>query len=173
MINLLIALLVSVTSICSAAQWTFHGFKDNYSAVTWTDFSEPITYLCMSWDWAWDQAGLGTIDSGTRTLVNSIGGITDSGFTGYSDVLSLDVPDGFVFLTLSVTSGYPDYNGDYSNLPFPKTSGEYWLDMDSTGSPRLSTSQPTDFGKWAWDGSINPNYVAPAAVHGKSHIKKH
>jgi len=126
----------------------------------------------MSWDFGWDQTLLGPIDSGTRTLVNGPGGVTDSGFTGYSDVLTLEVPDGFVFLTLSVTSGYPDYNGDYNNIPFPSVPGEYWIDMDSSGVPRLSTSQPSDFGKWAWDGSINLNYVAPLVAHGKSHKKK-
>ena len=151
-----------------ADQWTFHGFRDNYSAVTWTDFGQPTTYLCMSWDWGWDQTGLGPVDSGTRTLVS---GVSDSGFTGYSDVLTLDVPAGFVFLTCTVTSGYPDYNGNPNNVTFPTIAGEYWLDMDSTGNPRISSSQPSDFGKWAWDGSINPDYVAPLLIR-KHHGKK-
>lgn len=165
---ILIAVLVWV-SLCSGAQWTFHGFRDNYSAVTWTDFAQPTTYLCMSWDWGWDQTGLGPIDSGTRTLVI---GVSDSGFTGYSDALTLDIPDAFVFLTCMVTSGYPDYNGNWDNVAFPTAPGEYWLDMDSTGTPRLSSSQPSDFGKWAWDGSINPNY-AELLSRGKGHTKKH
>lgn len=156
-----------------SSNWTFHGFKDNYSAVTWTDFGQSsITYLCMSWDWGWDQTGLGPIDSGTRTLINGPGGVVDSGFTGYADVLTLDVPDGFVFITCSVTSGYPDYNGNSDNVTFPSAPGEYWLDMDSAGQPRLSTTQPPDFGKWAWDGSINPSWTAAKKGFAKGHNKQ-
>lgn len=158
-IIILIGLVASMGS--NAAEWIFHGCKDNYSAVTWTDLGQPTTYLCMSWDWLWDQTGLGPIDSGTRTLVS---GGYDSGYSGYAESLTLDVPDGFVFLTCMVTSGYPDYNGNWDNVPFPLVSGEYWLDMDSTGTPRLSTSRPEDFGKWAWDGSVNPNWVEPMST---------
>jgi hypothetical protein len=64
----------------------------------------------------------------------------------------------------------PDYLGyaDYGAI----ASGEYWIDIVPGGGDfRLSTSAPSDFGKWAWDGSINPNYVEPL-LKGRSHGKK-
>lgn len=161
----LLSVLVCFT--VQAATWTFHGCKDNYSAVTWIQAS-PLQFYTMSWDWTWDQTGLGDIDSGTRFLVS--GGF-DSGYSGYSESLTLDIPDGYEFLTLMVTGPYPDYNGDQSNLDFPTIPGEYWLDFASDGTRRLSTTAPTDFGKWAWDGALNPNYVAPLVIHGRSHKK--
>lgn len=44
-------------------------------------------------------------------------------------------------------SNYSDIWVDWSNIPFSE--------------PRITTQKPEDFGKWAWDGSINPNYVEP------------
>jgi hypothetical protein len=37
---------------------------------------------------------------------------------------------------------------------------------------RVSPNAPQDFGKYEWDGSINPNYVEPlgAKKHGKKKI---
>lgn len=64
---------------------------------------------------------------------------------------------------------FPDFLGGdlFSGL----TEGEYWLDVDTAGNHgRVSSSQPLDFGEYLWDGSINPNYVAPISLkkhHGR------
>lgn len=50
--------------------------------------------------------------------------------------------------------------------------GEYWIDWASNMQIRISQTEPSDFGKWLGDGSINPNYVEPIAPL-KSNRGKH
>lgn len=40
---------------------------------------------------------------------------------------------------------------------------DWWADWDSVGA-RFSNSKPSDFGKYLWDGSINPNYAEPLVL---------
>lgn len=49
---------------------------------------------------------------------------------------------------------------------------EYWIDFASDGTARIATTQPSDFGKWAWDGSINPSWIALKKGFAKGHNKQ-
>ena len=59
----------------------------------------------------------------------------------------------------------------------PFQSGDVWIDWNADGSLRVSNSaiEPTEFGKWLSDGSLNPNYIGPpvsSKKHGKAHFKQ-
>lgn len=156
----------------NAATWTFHGTKDNYSYVyLWQPAGGSGAAVQLQWDWNWDRLFPASADSGTQFITAAAG--TD--WTGYSDVLTVDIDPAFQVTVIDISGPATGYNGltewlfPYSPPSGPQP-GEYWIDFASDGTGRVSTSEPSDFGKWAWDGSINPNYVAPLAVkkhHGK------
>lgn len=124
----------------------------------------------LQWDYDWDTAFPSSADSGLHLWTPVLGVVTD--WTGYSDTLSFDdlysgVGERLVFPVI-LSGPSPDYSS-YTYVDWSGGPGEYWIDFNSAGTPRISTSAPFDFGKWAWDGSINPNYVAPLTKkhHGK------
>lgn len=170
-----IAVFLSCIS-CHAGTWILHGFSDNFLECSWQQdaFNGSPVLAYAEWDLAFDQAFPQWSDSGV-----SYDDATT--WTGYSDVLTVTVPDGVILSTVTIGLGYPYYsspgvdgrflfwNGDQPQiLTFP---GEYWIDIPAGGfGIRVSLFAPSDFGKWAWDGSINPNYVSPLAPkkhHGK------
>lgn len=177
-----ILLLVS-TFISQASTWTFHGCKDNYTDFIFWQSSAQADQFWARWDWNWDQAFPNAFDSGI-----SVNGYINP--SGYSETLAFDPPGGVFLYGLNISSPYSDSPGayfdgsqtlgcvfDFSTMtpqPFDLAEGEYWLDYDGSGNLRLSTAQPSDFGKWAWDGSINPSWVEPLTAkkhHGKGHGK--
>lgn len=168
---LILCLVVQLTAHSST--WTIHGVRDNYLSLIWfTDYAD-MAWSAL-WDYQWDQDNCP--DSGfwanPRAEI-SCDCVVAYGVVAYSDVLICDVPDGVPLQSLSMAEPAPYYNGwvDSQLLPEP---GEYWIDWNQEQSIRISTTQPADFGKWAWDGSINPSWVEPLAAkkgHGKGHVK--
>lgn len=169
----IIPLLLCVLGLnLNAATWTFHGVKDNYSYVNlWQPAGGSGVAVQLQWDWNWDQLFPSSADSGVQYINAGIG----THWTGYADTLTVDIDPSFQVTVIDVSGPAPGYNGLTEwlfpyNPPSGPQPGEYWIDFASDGTGRISTSAPTDFGKWAWDGSINPNYVAP--LNTKGH-KKH
>lgn len=171
----IIALIL--TTVCVHCQtWTFHSAETVNPVVTVTsdgtwnavpgwyvinyqygvnDYGNPVSFQNQ---WLWQEQIL--------QFWTPTGGVWDTTFyylTG--NTLTINQPPVDVW----VEGAIPDYFGysDYGAL----ATGEYWFDISPAGYDfRLSTTQPTDFGKWLWDGSINPNYVSPLAPkkhHGK------
>lgn len=175
----IIGLLVFVTVNGFCETWVFHGCKDNYSeALFYEDISNGSMYA-LRWDWNYDQEYPTWADSGISFNWENA--------SGYNDTLTFECPSGYILYGIAVSAPWPDYNNgqlfgyqwDYQlhkpaqyNIP----SGEYWVDFASDGTGRLSITQPADFGKWAWDGSINPSWIEPETAilqHGKKigHVK--
>lgn len=173
--------------VSNAATWTIHSFKDNAPTATWSSSSE---YWMVFWDLAFDLAQPDSPDSGFyQAFVGGSDGLNlISG--GYQDTWTINIPDDSWLVRVDMYGPYPDYNGwdghlywpgghawngqiippsSTSNSPIP---GEYWIDYDSTGVARMSTAQPSDFGKWAWDGSINPSWVAAKKGYAKGHYRQ-
>lgn len=142
--------------------WTFHSWQDNFVDVT---LGDGTSYVDCFFDYSWDAAFPSSADSGVYW---SSGLIT---ITPKALTLSVDVAPDWLMTSFYVAQGYPGYNGSWSGIAEPDlTAGEYWIDFASDGSYRISASRHTDFGKWAWDGSLNPSWVEPLAEtkHGKA-----
>ena len=158
----------------NAATWTLHGFKDNfmYVKIVGTDFNPTgIWQYEIVWDWGYDQVFPLNTDSGLATWDGP-----NATYAGpYQDVWSISTDLEMAELTLS--GGYPGYAGGATIqtwlggiLPIAlQTISEAWIDFDSVGNIRASNTQPSDFGKWAWDGSINPHYVGPLTTKHHGH----
>lgn len=170
-------LLLSIVSLkTEGAIWTLHGCKDNYLQVRWIADQNPPFYWggTMDFDWTWDQLYPDQSDSGIQTW--DLSGSTS--WTGYSDALSLDVPDLARCWNAYQSGSGPNYDGwnDWSLYWETMVAGEYWIDFAPDGAVRISTTSPSDFGKWAWDGSVNPSWVEPPlapAQQGKRLAKGH
>lgn len=168
-------ILISAFSFqVNAALWTFHGCKDNWSAVrlrqaSWPD---PTTHeYFIYWDHTWDLMYPELADSGS-TYRDANQNLLSYVQEGYLDTYSLDIPSDYYVFMADVYGPAPDYSGNGNELSSSFAwPGEYWIDFDATGSPRVSMTQPSDFGKWAWDGSVNPSWFEPLAKkgHGKGH----
>lgn len=184
---------------CIATTWTIHGCKDNLLQVS--AYSNYVTlsngvrkisgYEWFSWAWwdyYWDIAFPEYADSGSECRIIGFWSyrILHSNYA-YSDVQVICVGEGhpdapIVSLTEDVwceawiSGPYPDYAGGLYVI-IPVEGGEFWIDFDETGNGRLSTYCSSDFGKWAWDGSINPSWVEPPLApvertkRGKGHNK--
>lgn len=176
----IIALILALFSTnLVASQWIVHGFRDNFLDVgIWGgQFQVTEYWVDLYWDYAWDIAVPSSADSGLYKSQNW------SGVTiGYQDTWTVDMPGpdaGFV-LWAWISGGYPDYGGGL-DLRYPPpdfnevrmTPGEYWFDFAQNGVGRITIgpNPPTDFGKWAWDGSINPSWVAAKKGYAKGHNK--
>lgn len=185
-------LSVLVCFAVQAATWTIHAFKDNYTHVSilspggWPSgvFGQGsegnLWFIGVDWDWNWDQLYPDNADSGAYVDTMQIdGSYSNTSYLGYQDTWGFDPPtvtglfwDATTPTTqIFISGGAPDYGGGVSASFNDYPPSEVWIDFASDGTLRLSTSLPPDFGKWAWDGSLNPNYVAPLAIHGKSHKK--
>lgn len=99
-----------------------------------------------------DGAWTFTSNGGTQSGV--VSGDSIQIFTTYQ-VTSFTVGD------YLLVSGSPDNQHDVTNAVSVTSIiqfGEYWIDFDSTGAARISTTQPPDFGMWLSDGSPNPSH---------------
>jgi len=136
-----------------------------------------VTYNSGYWDFGWDAANPNDTFSGKWSYTNICAGsyVTDYTTVGWHEALTFDSNQRRV--VCSISGPYPNYSGGsgdgFTEIVMPFTGTEYWIDFSPDGSARVSTTQPGDFGKWAWDGSVNPNYVEPLAPAKKAHGKGH
>lgn len=165
-------LLVALAT--NASTWTIHGTKDNATFVGWR-YDIPLgTQTSFIWDYAGDSIwgpSSGILLDDWTSGTDEISWLQQ----GYSDVLTWDLQDDWAWMIVDISGPAPDYQnfqGNFSVQPGEILPGEYWLDFDLNGKMRLSTTQPTDFGKWAWDGSVNPSWVSAKKGFAKGHNKQ-
>lgn len=190
---ILIWILSAFSGLVAQAQtWTVHAVKDNYTDayVVGPLGFYPDGFVIITWcydlafDWDWDRLNPENAYSGVYPTV-WVGGendgsyVTTTSILGWSSSFTVeDLPIEGVTLDTSrmnicvtITGPAPDYFGGWQtvNIYGTQNGGEWWLDFGSDGIIRTLTYQPDDFGKWAWDGSINPSWVEPLAKkgHGK------
>lgn len=194
MTKLISYLLITLSLSVNAGQWVIHGFKDNYlqvmlgSEMTYLQCGETWTggmgYVSEAmWDYQFDIDFPEWASSGSQSGALQCDGMYLPEFSlGYQDTQTLTFPSGefnapialgggtsLCYVSGGISQGSPGYNG-HQDFQFPTIPGEYWIDFASDSTVRISTAQPADFGKWAWDGSINPSWVEPEAIplqHGK------
>lgn len=190
-IILFLSIVVSLT--CRAEMLTVHGAIDNYLMVAvsgpklpcnpyvsyWIGSADPASswYWGATWSWPYDQTSPPIIDSGEYFIINdcsfgegNLPYYTNQQF-GWTESHSIEItPDvrQCEWNLADPMGGYFMWIGDL----FPSMTGEYWVDFNPDCTGRVSTVKPTDFGKWAWDGSINPSWVEPVSLKVKGH-KKH
>lgn len=162
-----------VFAIASQSEtWTIHGARDNY---LWVQFHKawenPYIWEYAYWDYGFDQAYPEWADSGFYVWWD--GNVTNT--VEWRESWTYDLPDRAAPDDFVLGSPGPDYlSTQIYSASFLSAPGEYWIDFAPDGSARISTTQPADFGKWAWDGSINPSWVEPLTAkkqHGKGHGK--
>lgn len=180
-IYILFALLISLS--CFSQTWTVHAVKENCTALyfrgmplqsggyTWYQW-----YGTMQFDWDWDQIYPQYSDSGVEifTFNGTDGYNKTTDFNGWSETMTFSAPSEAEDASWYLFGGAPDYGGEEWNLggSLSLTGGEFWIDFGPASIARVSESKPSDFGKWSWDGSINPSWVEPAGK-GRGHVKKH
>lgn len=81
--------------------------------------------------------------------------------SGWVELDIADEPDYFSW-------NYINDNGSPGSI---NTSLDWWVDWDQNGA-RFSNSRPSDFGKWMWNGSINPSWTAAKKGYAKGHIRQ-
>lgn len=175
-------ILFAIALSANCQLWTFHSAQSVNPVVTvWniTGYGETGSGYVINY-----QYGVNDFQNATEFAdkwtwkKETILGWTDTGYIWNTELFESDGNT----LTISeapmdvwVEGAIPDYFGyeDYGALQ----SGEYWFDIAPGGYAfRLSTAQPPDFGKWAWDGSINPSWVEPPlapVLSGKRLAKGH
>lgn len=162
--------------ILALATWastvTIHGCKDNYLILNYDDSNWSAQLV---WDWTWDNQNPDSIWSGEYTWT-FYPEYSEYWSGGYADTLTLSIPSQYGYCSYGEIAG-PNYEnrGNRVYLSTPN-SGEVWVDFSEDGNARISISQPADFGKWAWDGSVNPSWIEPTPPmfkkqHGKGHFK--
>lgn len=167
-------LLSSVALTVNSATWTFHGTACNPAQVKLSDSAE---HWMIQWDHDWDAAFPGDADSGVYHAFSGFG--WDSTVIGYSDDYTVTISDSAWLARVVIYGPFPDYSPEDGHLYWPggtawngeiippATSvsspppGEYWIDWSPSGVARLSTSKPSDFGKWNRDGSTSSCWVEP------------
>lgn len=75
----------------------------------------------------------------------------------YTNIVASDFPDWVYFVSQDFWQG-----------------GDVWVDFDASGIPQIREgAQPSDFGKYLSDSSINPSWIEPLSVHGKGKALGH
>lgn len=165
-LSLVCLLFVTVQAVAST--WTLHASKDNYSLIGFR-FGIPLgSQTSVIWNYdVPDSSGILLDD------FSSGGDVVTWDHLRYQDVWSIDLADDWNWIVLSISGPDPNYEGwQVATIYPPYSAGEYWLDFDSGGILRFSATQPSDFGKWAWDGSINPSWTAAKKGFAKGHNKQ-
>lgn len=133
-------------------------------------------YGTMQFDYAWDVAFPSEADSGVEVFTfNGTDGYTKTtDINGWTDTMSFLADSTPEDASWYLFGGYPDYGGEELGIGgnLPLVGGEFWIDFGPFGVARVNTSQPSDFGKWAWDGSINPSWTAAKKGFAKGHNKQ-
>ena len=124
-----------------------------------------------TWDWTYDQSH--SQYSGASDWSEFGGGFEIQGFQeSYSFPISSETLTDAEWIGFEIVGG--DYQGDWTEWYLTSlTGGEFWIDFNLDGTPRVSSIAPSDFGKWSWNGLLNPNYIEPIAPLSKKHGKGH
>lgn len=170
---LTIAIATFAAISISAATWTFHACKDNYAFVDiggGSAVGQPSTSECFI-EWDYGDAGY---DGGVFFAFGPLWNWEIISL-GFNETQTVTLDDISTWGSVSVNGPTPDFNGGGSPVILYVGGGEFWIDFAPNGTVRINISEPSDFGKWAWDGSINPNWVEPLSVveHGKHLAKGH
>lgn len=152
--KIILSIVLALTSVISqAATWTFHASRDNYCYVDvmGNDFTREVW---IEWDivngggvWVWEAPDWNTVEHST----------------GFNETYTFDLADETFWGSMAISSLPPNYDGWQSPPILFLGGGEFWIDFDSAGVARISTTLPTDLGKWAWDG-INQSQLRRAAI---------
>lgn len=171
-----------LTLIASAQDWTFTSADNVNPVVTvWaiTGYGDTGSGYVINYQYGVDDFQNATEYADKWTWKKeTILGWTDTGYIWNTELFesagnTLTISE--APMDVWVEGAIPDYLGyeDYGALP----SGAYWFDISPSGYAfRISTILPSDFGKWAWDGSINPSWVEPPLApvqQGKRLAKGH
>lgn len=168
--------LISACLPVLGTTWTFHAARDNATSVSiYGPLLSGPNWMAYKW---WANANFDFI-SPYYPVATEVGVWDENTLTAsvvdtfdMSDVLVIDVPFyDAAYADCTVFGPYPDYMGDGLVL-IPIDGGEFWIDFASDGAARISTIAPIDFGKWSWNGSINPSWVEPLVVKGKKGHRK-
>lgn len=200
LILLIVGLIVSLSA--NAQTWIIHNWKDN-STLWWFDTNivsivgPEQGYVTTGWeyaaafytDWASDQVfPLTPASQYYSGALQPTGTYLPNAVVGYSAVYTITVPTGTLGSDLLsemggfdeggyIEGGYPDYgDSGLGDFHLSLGGGEFWVDFSPSGIARVSNTKLSDFGKWSWDGSINPNWVEPLAapsLPGKRLAKGH
>lgn len=141
-----------------SATWIIHAAKDNttvaqaYDSTHSQETGEMVYYTAV-----WDFKGTGVYQ---ETQIIDI----DAEVSVWDENCGCINPGAAMFY-IQISGPYKQYkNRQYAfvhtggpNMLFP---GEYWVDYAAGGIPRVLTSRPSDFGKWAWNGKVNPSYLS-------------
>lgn len=144
--------------------WTFHFFQDNCTSAV--IYGTPTEQGSWSWtgsaflDFGWDSAEPESAYSGWEIAVwNGTGYVVESSDLNTTGKYSFDSFGSIYNAWCSISGPYPDYSNFQELYLNTIAGGEFWIDFSSDGILRSSSVLPDDFGKWAWDGSINPSWV--------------
>lgn len=162
--------LIALCACSWAATWTIHGSKDNWLLFQVGHESDyPQSWEWAQWDFWNDQQYPEFADSGFFwSQRHEDQTVNYTNLLGWRESFTLEAQNPVVIGPVTFASG--DYSGYVElNPELFSTPDEYWIDFAADGTVRISTIQPYDFGKWAWDGSVNPSWVEPLAKkgHGK------
>lgn len=167
--SLYLSLGLFTSTLSLADTWTFHAVNTVNPVVTVTQdggWEMHQGWYLINYQYGVDQYVDPTVfaDKWTWEEQDWIGNDPDTGFNIWNTTFG-EISGATLSITNQpydfwVEGPIPDYPGyaDYGSI----SSGEYWIDVAPGGGDfRLSTTQPSDFGKWAWDGSVNPSWIAP------------
>lgn len=175
MIHLSAVVLLLASSVALLAQtWTVHICPDNYTRAdvygppikeSWGNV--PAWYSEVCFDSFYGTYGT-WVDWHHETLSYWGYEIAEMG-SNYATFYAVSNDTQSAFFEISGPG--PDCNNCIDGA-LNVSGGEFWIDFASDGTARVSTLQPSDFGKWAWDGSVNPSWAEPLSAkrsHGKGH----
>lgn len=194
-LNVILSVLL-FSSAADAATWTFHAARQNYTRIIFSVW-QPVpdqnpgsgyvdsTFYCY-WNYAYDiakkkrtasQHSSETMDFFTGVWPDSPSWSSETVSSSYSDDITCEVAvdEGQTMLWQSgrISGPYPSFYGGSNFTVDLYQSQEWWIDFGPGGVARIQSYRPYDFGKWNWDGSINPNWVPPVLypVHGRGNKK--
>jgi len=159
--KLTIALFLTLALSAQAVTWTIHAWRDNLTyAVAYDSTHSQETGQMVFYEGTVPSASgdtiVLTIDAVESVFDESCGCINPGASLFYIRI------SGPAPRTKNVQ--YAFSQGYEEILP----PGEYWVDFDSNGIARLSTVQPADFGKWSYNGKVNPSYGSSGHPRGNS-----
>lgn len=181
--KIIASLLIACATSVTASDWVIHGAFGMNPSVTFHRVDPSGTTIetvvlmygvDSTWTFLWDGWAISYGDDYSSFTNGSV-------LTWSSDFSTTGIVDDGIHgaaspLRWAIEGGPPDFNPPADPLGWtsssaPETPGEYWIDFGQDQHIRIENSQPPDFGKWDWDGSVNPSWVEPLAKkgHGKGH----
>lgn len=150
-----------------AADWTLHGALGSNPWCGFHRVSPDRTHIEMrhfgygidpTWSFDWDGWIEGDNSGFWEYATGSV--LTLSSDWGTTEILYDPIYGSSSSINWGIEDGPPYFNG-WGSQEAPAIPGEYWIDWTFDGLIRISSSQPVDFGKWEWDGSVNPYWIPP------------